>query len=128
MSFVSSGSRRKSTFFEKILLIIGLGVILLGFHFINSVYSAGLESMWGMVQAVFIWLVLIILVVLLATGEDIKEELSIIMRQQVNESKVANEELKLLKEETQLMKQITKDQREELKLIRRELEHHKYSH
>jgi len=124
---LSGRLRRRSTFFEKILLIIGLGVILLGFHFINSVYASGNHEMWGLVQSVFLWLTLIIMVVLLATGEDIKEELGVIMKQQYEETKLIAEELKLLKQETVLTQQINKDQHEELKLMRKELENHKYN-
>ena len=77
-------------------------------------------------MSVFLWLMLIILVVLLATMEDVKEELSVIMKQQVEALNLIKEEVKYLKEESQFMKQITRDQREELKLIRKELEMHKY--
>ncbi|MBU1975928.1 MAG: hypothetical protein KKG59_05990 [Nanoarchaeota archaeon] len=120
------GDRRRSTFFEKILLIIGLGVILLGFHFINSVYISGMSEMWGLVSAVFLWLLLIICVVLLATAEDVKEELSVIMRQQVDTLKLIKEEITYLKEESTLMKEINHNQHEELKLIRREMEQVRY--
>lgn len=117
---------RKSNFFEKVLLMVGLGVILLGFHFINSVYSNGLVEMWGLVQSVFLWLMLIILVVLLATEEDVKEELSIIMRQQIDQIKLIQEEVKIMREDSAILKQINADQHEELVRIRHELESHKY--
>jgi hypothetical protein len=117
---------RKSNFFEKILLVVGLGVILLGFHFINSVYSNGLTEMWGLVQSVFLWLMLIILVVLLATEEDVKEELSIIMRQQIDEVRLIQEEIRLMKEQSTNLNKVNDEQLEELRRLRKELESHKY--
>ncbi|MFH1915941.1 MAG: hypothetical protein ABIJ21_01635 [Nanoarchaeota archaeon] len=125
MGLIGPGTR-KSNFFEKVILIVGLGIILLGLHFINSVYSKGLSDLWGLVQSVFLWLILIVMVVQLATEEDVKEELSVIMRQQVEEMHLIKEEILLIKEEYKLVKQINTDQHAELKMIRKELETHKY--
>lgn len=125
MSFML-GNRRKSTFFEKILLVIGLIVILVGFHFIFSIFSSGQTEMWGAVSSVFLWLLLIITIVLLAISEDVKEELAIIMKQQVDVLHLIREEVKLLKEEGKMVKEITRNQQDELKLIRKELEQQRY--
>ena len=45
---------RKSNFFERILLIIGLGVIIMGFFFINRVFQSNTALGWEMLQAIFL--------------------------------------------------------------------------
>lgn len=82
--------------------------------------------MWGLVQSVFLWLMLIILVVLLATEEDVKEELSIIMRQQIDEVRLIQEEIRLMKEQSTNLNKVNDEQLEELRRLRKELESHKY--
>ncbi|MFH1073334.1 MAG: hypothetical protein V1743_07945 [Nanoarchaeota archaeon] len=125
MAFTFEG-RRKSNFFEKVLLIIGLGVIILGFHFILSIYQSGQNELWGMVSSIFLWLMLIVMIVLLATEEDVKEELAIIMKQQIEEVRLIREEVKLLKDDYRLMKDIENEEMAELRLIRKELEKQRY--
>lgn len=123
---IIGGKSRKSNFFEKIILIVGLGIILLGLHFINSIYSKGLTDLWGLVESVFLWLILIVMVVQLATEEDVKEELSMIMHHQIDEMKLIKEEIQIMKEEYRMIRQINVDQHTELRMIRKELETHKY--
>ncbi|MFH1400987.1 MAG: hypothetical protein ABIH41_05705 [Nanoarchaeota archaeon] len=118
--------KRKSNFFERILLIVGLGVILLGFHFINSIYTSNNVELWGLVHAVFLWLLLIIMVVMLATEEDVKEELAMIMRSHMEETRLMKEEVRYLKEDTSILNKIMNDQLDELKLMRKELQDHRY--
>lgn len=117
---------RKSNLFERVLLVVGLSVMGLGFHFINSVYQRNNPELWGMVTSVFLWLLLIIMVVLLATEEDVKEELGMIMRLHIEETKLLKEEVRYLKEDTILLRQIMKDQLEETKLLRKEVSEHRY--
>ena len=83
-----AGRVRKSNFFEVVLLFVGVGVIILGFHFINQVYMTEGVLNWQMIQSVFLWLILIVMVVLLATEEDVKEELGIIMREVSEETRL----------------------------------------
>ena len=102
---------RKSNFFERVVLVIGLLVIILGLIFINKVYlGTALGLNWNVLQTIFLWLVLIVLIVLLATEEDVKEELGIIIREHI-------EETKILKEETQLLREISQDQLQEIRIL-----------
>ena len=95
---------RKSSLFEKFLLIIGIAIGIVGFWLINSVYSQNQEVSWEFVMAILLWLLLIFMVVLTASNEGIKEELSINIKEHIEETKLIKEEISLLKEETSLVK------------------------
>ncbi len=101
---------RKSNLFEVIILIVGLAVMMIGFFFINKVVSANSSLGWEMLQTIFLWLMLIVLIVLLAVDEDVKEELGIIIKEHI-------EETRIMKEETQLLREISQEQLQELRLI-----------
>lgn len=98
---------RKLNFFEIILLFVGLGVGIVGFMIINTVYHANPVLSWDLFKTVFLWLLLIVVLILAATMEDVKEELAIIIREQVRE--------------TRLLRQLNKSQLEELRLLRAEM-------
>jgi len=68
----------------------------------------------------------VVMIVLLATEEDVKEELAIIMKQQIEEVRLIREEIKLLKEEDKILKDIENEEMTELRLIRKELEKQRY--
>ena len=93
--------------FEKILLTVGLAVTIGGFYLINRTYASLPGLSWVMIVAIFGWLILIILFVISSTSVDVKEDLSIIIKEQVAEIK--------------LLKKIVKEQLEEIKLIRDDL-------
>jgi len=105
---------RKSTLFEKLLLIVGIAIGIIGFWLINSVYSQNPVVSWQLVTAIFLWLLLVFMVVLTASNEGIKEELSINIKEHTEETKLIKEEISLLKEETKLV-------REEIKLLNKAL-------
>lgn len=82
--------KRHTSTFEKLLLIVGFLVLIMGYLFINKVFIAeGYKLSWGFLQTVFLWLLMVIFIIMLAIGEDIKEGILI---EQL-------EEIKLLKEE-----------------------------
>ncbi|MBI1935965.1 hypothetical protein HYS31_05995 [Candidatus Woesearchaeota archaeon] len=77
--------RRKTSIFEKLLLIVGFLVLIMGYFFINRVFIAeGYRVSWGFLQTVFLWLLMVIFIIMLAIGEDIKEG---ILLQQLDEIK-----------------------------------------
>jgi len=88
---------RKSTFFEKLLLIVGIGVGIVGFKLLNVVYGANPVLNWHALIAIFLWLVLIFLIILTDSSESIKEELAIIIKEHIEETKLLKEEIKLLR-------------------------------
>ncbi len=90
---------RKSTFFEKLLLIVGIIVGFIGFKLLNAAYAQSPGLSWQALIALFLWLVLIFLIILTDSSESIKEELAIIIREHVEETKLLREEVKLLRED-----------------------------
>ena len=66
--------KRKTSIFEKLLLLVGLFVLVIGYFLINKVFiSEGYNLSWGLLQTVFLWLLMVIFIIVLAIGEDIKE-------------------------------------------------------
>lgn len=98
---------RSLNFFEKLLLIVGLAITIIGFYFINRLYIGEGRLSWALLQAAFLWLLLIFLVILTDSNETVKEELKDTMMQNI--------------EETILLKKILEEQLEETKGLRRDL-------
>ena len=68
------GTVRKTSSFEKMLLIVGLLVLVIGYILISKVQALeGGKLSWGLLQTVFLWLLMVIFIIMLAIGEDIKE-------------------------------------------------------
>ena len=69
---------RKTSSFEKMLLIVGLLVLIIGYMLISKTYAVeGNQLSWGFLQTIFLWLVMVIFIILLAISEDIKESIFI---------------------------------------------------
>jgi len=84
------GTVRKTSSFEKMLLIVGLLVLVIGYMLIGKVYVIeGSQLSWGFLQTIFLWLLMVIFIIMLAIGEDIKEGILI---QQLDEIKALKEE------------------------------------
>ncbi len=67
----------KMNVFEIVLLIVGLGAAILGFQLINQVYRAESQISWLMIIAIFNWLTLLVLFILLSLMVDVsKKELN----------------------------------------------------
>jgi Na+/melibiose symporter-like transporter len=80
---------RKTSSFEKMLLIVGLLILVIGYMLIGKTYVIeGNHLSWGFLQTIFLWLLMVIFIILLAIGEDIKEGILI---QQLNEIKSLKE-------------------------------------
>ena len=94
---------RTSTLFEKLLLFTGIAIGIVGFWLINKVYYIDPVFSWDFVDAIFLWLLLIFMVILTASNESIKEELSFITKEHIEETKLIKEEIKLVKEELKLL-------------------------
>ena len=69
---------RKFNIFEIVLLVVGLGAGFLGFQLINLVYKAESGQLsWLMIIAIFNWLTLLVLFILLSLMVDVsKKELN----------------------------------------------------
>ena len=83
--------KRRTSIFEKMLLVVGFLVLVMGYVFINRVFAAeNYKVSWGFLQTVFLWLLMVIFIIMLAIGEDIKEG---ILLQQLDEIKDLKNEM-----------------------------------
>lgn len=99
---------RKSTFFEKFLMFLCFGAGATGYFFINKIFIAtGRILSWDMVIAVFLWLILLFIIINASIAEDQKEELAEILHEQIIQAK--------------FLQDISKEQNEEIKLLRKDI-------
>jgi len=94
-------------FFEKMLLLAGISVTIMGFYYINRLYTGEGHLSWALLQAAFLWLLLLFMIILTDSNESIKEELKEVIEKHV--------------EETKILKEISKEQLAELKVIKQAL-------
>ena len=88
---------RTPNFFERILLIIGVLVIIVGYGVIYRVSQITGTFDWTTVSAIFLWLILIAVVIMLSVSENMKEELRIVIENQTEEIKLLREDLKQMR-------------------------------
>jgi len=84
---------RKINFFEKILVIVGLLAILIGYLLIHNLVGAEGISL-GSLQVIFLWCILILLIVIAAINENMKEELKLVVENQVKEMRLLRDDLR----------------------------------
>ncbi|MBI4439036.1 hypothetical protein HY640_03845 [Candidatus Woesearchaeota archaeon] len=101
------GLFRRITFFEKAILVVGLFTIIIGFYFIQKVFNVDQRLSWLMLIAIFSWLSLLILIILSSLNAEVREDLSSVIRENA--------------EETRLLKEITYEMLSELKLLRQSM-------
>ncbi|MEA3515188.1 MAG: hypothetical protein U9R34_06935 [Nanoarchaeota archaeon] len=70
---------RNPNLFEKILLVLGIFFVMFGYAMIHKMAITSGILNWSFVQAVFLWLIIVILIILVAVVENVKEELKIII-------------------------------------------------
>ena len=81
---------RRTSSFEKMLLIVGLLILVIGYFLISKTYVVeGSQLSWGFLQAIFLWLLMVIFIILLAIGEDIKEGILIQQLEELKSFKAA---------------------------------------
>lgn len=89
-----AGFHRKPTLFEMILLGIGVALIVLGYIAIHRMVLVEKTISWGLLQTMFLWLLMIFFVVLVAVNENMKEELKVIAYNQLVEIRLLREEIR----------------------------------
>ena len=97
---------RKINVFEKLLLPVGAGLTFFGFYLILLADKTNLEIAWLRLATVFLWMILLFIIIVAATTEDMKEELSLVQKEHVTEIKI--------------LREITHEQLQEIKLMRHE--------
>ena len=85
-----------ATLFEKLLLVVGIAIGIIGFWVINQVYFKQPGLSWQFLTSIFLWLILIFFVILTDSNESIKEELSIIIKEHIEETRLLKDEVRLL--------------------------------
>ena len=85
---------RTPNIFERILLIIGVVVIFIGYAFIYRVFQMDSYLSWAAVQTLFMWLILICVIILVAVSENMKEELKLVIENQSTELRLLREEIR----------------------------------
>ena len=80
--------KRPTSIFEKLLLVVGFLVLVIGYYFINRIFEAeGYKVGWEFLQTVFLWLLMVIFIIVLAIGEDIKEGILLRQLEEIKELK-----------------------------------------
>ena len=85
---------RNPNLFEKILLIIGVLIVIIGYSFVHRMYVLqNYVLSWDLLQAMFLWLLLAIMMIMLAVIENVKEELRIVIEEHLEEIKLLRKDL-----------------------------------
>jgi hypothetical protein len=89
--------KRSPNAFEKILLIIGIALVMVGYTFIHRMWVlSGSVLTWELISNMLLWLLAVILIIQLAVSENVKEELALLYKNQLEETKLMRQEIKLL--------------------------------
>ncbi|MFA6888507.1 MAG: hypothetical protein WC254_03345 [Candidatus Woesearchaeota archaeon] len=89
---------RTPTLFEIGLFLAGIAVTAVGFYAIHKQYLLDGYLSWDLLQGIFLWLIVLVLLILAAIVENVKEELAVIIKELLNEIKLMRNETTLLKE------------------------------
>lgn len=89
---------RKLNFFEIVVFFAGLAVIIVGFFLMYRQYKFDGYVSATLLQSTFLWLILIVMLILASLLENVKEELAIIIREHITETKLLRQETILVKE------------------------------
>ncbi len=92
------GKLKKATIFEKLLLFAGISIGIFGFWIINITFFNNPAITWSFITAVFMWVLLIFIIILTDSNESIKDELSTIIREHIEETKLLKKEVIYLKD------------------------------
>ena len=89
---------RKLTFFEIGLSFAGIAVMFVGFYAVHKQYLMDGYLSWGLLHAIFLWLILLVLLIVAAILENVKEELGVMIKEHILETKLLRQEAVMLKE------------------------------
>ena len=85
-----------ATLFEKLLLFFGISIGIIGFWLINKVLYNEPGLSWPFLMSTFLLMILIFIIILTESNESIKEELGVIIKEHIEETKLLRKEVKLL--------------------------------
>lgn len=85
--------QRKLNPFEKMLMIVGSVLIVLGAFFVYGLIERyGFD--WEAMQSALLWLILVILIIIAAVNENMKEELKQVIEIQSQELRLLRDDLR----------------------------------
>ena len=82
---------RSPNFFEKLLLVLGIFFVMFGYALLHKMVIATGALTWSFIKALFLWLIIIILMILVAVIENVKEELKIVIQKHSQEIRLLAE-------------------------------------
>jgi len=89
--------KRNPNVFEKILLIVGIAVVMVGYTFIHRMFLiSGSVLTWELIISMMLWLLAVIMIIQLAVSENVKEELALLYKGQIEETRLVRQEISLL--------------------------------
>jgi len=86
--------KRRPNLFEKAILVVGIAMTILGFFLINKMYMKDAMMTWNLIISSFLWLITILLLIMASASQDIKEEISILIRETKQEITLLREDLR----------------------------------
>ena len=85
--------KRKPNFFEKALLVVGAVILMAGYGLIHrQVVLEGFST--DTLQAIFLWLMLVALIIIAAVNENVKEELKQVIELHLQEIRLLRYEMR----------------------------------
>jgi hypothetical protein len=81
-------SLRKTNFFEKFLLAVGIVIVIVGYGLIHKLILAKPVLSWDVVISIFMWMMIILFIILTAVAENVKEELRFIIKEETEKIKL----------------------------------------
>jgi hypothetical protein len=84
---------RKPNLFETVLLVIGIALIIFGYIGIHRMVLKNGVLSWELLQTIFLWLLMILMIILAAVNENMKEELRVVIENQAEEIRLLRDDL-----------------------------------
>ena len=85
---------RKPNLFEKFLLVVGIVIILTGYLLIHTLAMEKGFFSAEVIQSLLLWVILITLIIQAAVNENMKEELKIVISNQLTEIRLLRHDLR----------------------------------
>ncbi len=74
--------------FERMLLVIGIVVVIVGYGIIHKLILINNTLTWDVVISIFLWFIIIILIVITAVAENVKEEIRTIIEKETKKIRI----------------------------------------
>ena len=89
----------KINLFQKLILLVGVAIIIVGFYFTNKLLFADGKLTWNSLIAGFLWMLLILILILADSAETVKQELKQVITELKDIQTEQLLEIKLLRDE-----------------------------